>query len=129
MPQHQIFRFRVDRRSLPGWSNPGPADLDTAMGPIDVAETRAADRLATGALDGGKRQRRAGPLRLERFFDEPAHVLGGAHRHGEPAEDVAFEAHGTKRLQMVQRQRLEANVLALQNYGFNFHNLTIKPPR
>src|SRR5437870_5652561 len=57
VPQHEVLGLGVDRRSLPGAADPGPADLDAAVGLIRVAEPGAPHGAPGGVLDGGEGER------------------------------------------------------------------------
>ena len=67
--QQQQLGFRVERRSLKGAAEPGPADFGAAMLAVDVCEPRAADGAAGGSIDDGERKRGPGALPTERGVD------------------------------------------------------------
>src|SRR5580704_18582798 len=88
MAQHQIFGFGIDHRALPWDCDPGRADLDAAVGAIDIHEACAADHAAGGALDRGEDHRLTPLLLGESFLDEALKIFRSFHGVGNPAEDV-----------------------------------------
>src|SRR5450432_4573542 len=75
VPQQQVLRLRVRRRSLPRAGEPGPTDLDASMVEIDVPVARAAADAAAGLFDDREGQRSAMGLLCERVRDVRRHFV------------------------------------------------------
>src|SRR3990167_1916503 len=73
--QQQALALGVERAALHGGAVPGGADLDPAVGGIDVHEGGHADRLAAG-VQHRERQHAAGFLQAQAAFDFGGHALG-----------------------------------------------------
>ena len=74
--QQEAFGFGVERAALHAAAVPGGADLDTAVGGVDIHVGGHAHRTATGGVDDGKRGHAALALQAQSAGDFGLHPVG-----------------------------------------------------
>ena len=115
--QQQQFALRIERAALHALGVPGGADLDAAVGGIDVHIGRHARDLALG-IEHRERQHRAGREQAEPAVDFLFHVFGGRDG-GVPELPQLAVAHGFRQsVDVIVRQRLQPRVRALKGNRF-----------
>jgi hypothetical protein len=113
VPQQQALAFGVERAALHPGAVPGGADLDAAVGGVDVHEGGHADRLAAG-VQHRERQHAADFLQAQAAFDFGGHALGCGDA-GVPELPELAVAHGFDQVIVVgSGQGNQAGVLAAQ---------------
>jgi hypothetical protein len=89
--------------------------------PIDTGKPGTAGNPVRGLIDGHERQRGASSLRLECFLDVRSHVVAAPDLAHGPAPEILLETDAAQRVEVCQGERLEADMLALQDYGLHVH--------
>ena len=115
--QQQQFALRIERAALHTLGVPGGADLNAAVGGINVHIGRHARDLAVGVIDR-EWQHRAGSEQAEAAVDFLFHVFGGRDE-GVPELPQLAVAHGFHQpVDLIVRQWLQPRMCALKGNWF-----------
>ena len=115
--QQQQFALRIDRAALHALGVPGRADLDAAVGGIDVHVGRHAGDLAVG-VEHRERQHRAGREQAEPAVDFLFHVFGGRDGGVPELPQLAVADGFHQSVDVIVRQRLQPRMRALKGNRF-----------
>lgn len=114
MGHQQQLGLGVGAGALVALRQPGPADLQPAVGALDVGEAGAADDFATGLVKNGEGKRGALALEVEGLRD-PVAQLGLVAALGlSPAPDFGVVGDCGQALEVVGGQRFKADDGTLQ---------------
>ena len=115
--QQQQFALRIERAALHAPGVPGGADLDAAVGGIDVHIGSHAGDLAVGVVHR-ERQHRAGREQAEAAVDFLFHVFGGRDEGVPELPQLAVADGFDQSVDVIVRQRLQPRVRALKGNRF-----------
>ena len=115
--QQQQFALRIDRAALHTPGVPGRADLDAAVGRVDVHVGGHARDLAVG-IEHGKRQHRPGLLQTEPAIDLLAHIFGLRNEGVPELPQLAILHRFGEPVAMLLRQRLKPRMRTAKGNRF-----------
>ena len=116
MAQHQILRFRIDRRPLPCGSNPRRINLQPPVTLLNIHIPRAADQRAHLCAQSARTAsthpfaRSVSARSMYAFIASGVATCVGIHRHNSSNESDLAQS-----IQMRQRQRLQPHMLSPSN--------------
>ena len=117
---HEVLRFRVDGRPLPGGSDPGPADLEPPVGTVNVGEPRGSTTSPSARATVANGSVTPAPCSRSAVSTDARILVGRPDRVRVPLEDLSPGANLDQPRQVVCPQWLEPHVLSLE-----YHRLMI----
>jgi hypothetical protein len=123
VPQHQILGFGVDGGALVRARDPRPADLHGAVLSLYVGEARATHDGVRLLIARGESDHRSRSAQLQCFFYIGAHLVAVADVDGGELPQLGIESDCTERVEMLERERLQPDVISFESDGFDAHEL------